>query len=190
MTQTHSWQDETLEIDARLRLASVNENFLEPLYALIISNKAWLQQAMDWPQHVVDKEDTLKTLRGNYFLHHRNFSKMFMILHDSVLVGVFSLNVIEHANKAAYIGYWLAQAAQGQGIISRALQAVMQKYAQEGAVRRFVIRCIVANEASNRVALRNGFSLEGRLKQAEFLNGRFHDQNIYARIIASEAYRA
>jgi ribosomal-protein-serine acetyltransferase len=32
------------------------------------------------------------------------------------------------------------------------------------------------------VALKNGFELEGRLKQAEFLNGHYDDQNIYARI--------
>jgi ribosomal-protein-serine acetyltransferase len=41
----------------------------------------------------------------------------------------------------------------------------------------------VANEASNRVALRNGFILEGCLRQAEFLNGSFYDQNIYGQII-------
>jgi len=41
----------------------------------------------------------------------------------------------------------------------------------------------VTNHASNQVALRNGFTLEGCLKEAEFLNGKFHDQNLYARII-------
>ena len=33
------------------------------------------------------------------------------------------------------------------------------------------------------VALRNGFVLEGCLRQAEYLNGSYDDQNIYARII-------
>ena len=80
-------------------------------------------------------------------------------------------------------GYWLDKDVLGQGIISRAIQAVVEKYVREGTVRRFVIKCIVSNSASNQVALRNGFTLEGRLKQAEYLNGEFHDQNIYGQIV-------
>ncbi len=60
---------------------------------------------------------------------------------------------------------------------------MMAHYAQTGEVRRFVIKCIVTNAASNRVAQRNGFTLEGRLKEAEYLNGAFHDQHIDGRII-------
>lgn len=35
-------------------------------------------------------------------------------------------------------------------------------------------------------ALRNGFILEGCLKQAEFLNDAYDDVNLYARIIDSQ----
>ena len=72
---------------------------------------------------------------------------------------------------------------QGKGILSQALQALIQHYAQRQEIRRFVIKCRVANHKSNQVALRNGFTLEGCLKQAEYLNGAYDDQNIYARII-------
>lgn len=179
----HNWQDEVIEVDKGLILHSVNETFVTQVFELVRRNQAWLQQAMDWPQYVKAPEDTLKTLRGNHMLHHRNYAKMFMILLDQQLVGVISFNQIEPANKAAYIGYWLDEGHQGQGIISRALQALVKKYSEEGLVRRFVIRCIVSNAASNAVALRNGFTLEGCLKQAEYLNGQFHDQNIYGRIV-------
>jgi ribosomal-protein-serine acetyltransferase len=40
----------------------------------------------------------------------------------------------------------------------------------------------VANKHSNNVALRNGFTLEGCLREAEFLNGRFDDVNLYGKI--------
>ncbi len=59
----------------------------------------------------------------------------------------------------------------------------MRYYAERGEIRRFVIKCRVDNPRSNQVAQRNGFQLEGCLRQAEFLNGVFYDQNIYARII-------
>lgn len=183
MPEAHTWQDEIINIEEHLYLHSVNERFLEPFFILIQRNKPRLQRAMDWPQYVNVPQDTLKTLRANYILHHRGLTKMFMIQYDGELVGVLSFNQIEAASKTAYIGYWLDEAVQGQGIVSRALQALMHKYAQKGAIRRFVIRCIVSNAASNRVAQRNGFVLEACLRQAEYLNGRYHDQNIYARII-------
>jgi ribosomal-protein-serine acetyltransferase len=58
----------------------------------------------------------------------------------------------------------------------------MRYYAERGEIRRFVIKCRVANQHSNSVAVRNGFTLEGCLREAEYLNGRFDDVNIYGKI--------
>ncbi|MGK7245731.1 50S ribosomal protein L7/L12-serine acetyltransferase [Buttiauxella agrestis] len=183
MRDSDNWQDEVIEVDDNLTLHSIHERYADELFAVVQKSKAWLQTAMDWPQFVVSVEDSRKNAQGNYILHHRGYAKMFLIMRDKKIMGVISFNQIEPTNKTAYIGYWLDENVLGQGIISRALEAVMQKYAREGLVRRFVIKCIVSNTASNRVARRNGFTLEGRLKQAEFLNGEFHNQNIYGRII-------
>ncbi|ELY6244477.1 50S ribosomal protein L7/L12-serine acetyltransferase [Cronobacter universalis] len=180
-------QDEILIVNEHLALHAVHERFAEPLFSLVQRNKDWLQKAMNWPQYVTKIEDTRQTVQSNMMLHQRGYAKMFMILLDGEMVGVLSFNQIEPTNKTAYIGYWLDERHQGQGIISGALQTMMAHYAQTGEVRRFVIKCIVTNAASNRVAQRNGFTLEGRLKEAEYLNGQFHDQHIYARIIDAEA---
>lgn len=40
------------------------------------------------------------------------------------------------------------------------------------------------NPQSNQVALRNGFILEGCLKQAEFLNDAHDDVNLYTRVLS------
>ncbi|MFZ3388243.1 50S ribosomal protein L7/L12-serine acetyltransferase [Buttiauxella gaviniae] len=183
MRDSENWQDDVINIDDHITLHSINERYVDEIFALVQKNKAWLQTAMDWPRFVLSVEDSRKMAQGNYILHHRGYAKMFLIFQDEKMVGVFSFNQIEPTNKTAYIGYWLDKDVLGSGIISRALDAVIHKYACEGLARRFVIKCIVSNVASNKVALRNGFLLEGRLKQAEFLNGEFHDQNIYARII-------
>lgn len=183
MQEIQHWQDEIITVNDHLKLHSVNESFAGALFELVMRNKSALQKAMDWPQYVRSEEDTRKTIQGNYLLHHRGYAKMFLILEQEELIGVLSFNQIEPANKTAYVGYWLDEAWQGKGLLSQALQAFIARYADSGQVRRFVIKCRVANEASNRVALRNGFRLEGTLKEAEYLNGQFHDQNIYARII-------
>ncbi len=65
------------------------------------------------------------------------------------MVGVLSFNQIEPLNKTGYIGYWIDEHHQGQGLLSQALQAFMHYYARRGEVRRFVIKCRVANHKSN-----------------------------------------
>lgn len=183
MQDIENWQDETITLDENLTLRSINEKYADEVFALVQSNKIWLSKAMEWPQYVISVEDSRKNAQGNYILHHRGYAKMFLIFRDELMVGVFSFNQIEPTNKTAYIGYWLDEAEQGKGIISQAIEAVIEKYSSEGKVRRFVIKCSVSNEASNRVAKRNGFVLEGCLRQAEYISGKFHDQNIYARIV-------
>ncbi|WDB80964.1 50S ribosomal protein L7/L12-serine acetyltransferase [Escherichia albertii] len=177
---------ETIKVSESLELRAVEENHVTPLYQLTCKNKTWLQQSLNWPQFIHSEEDTWKTVQGNMMLHQRGYAKMFMIYREDELVGVISFNRIEPLNKTAEIGYWLDESCQGLGIMSQALQAFIHHYAQRGELRRFVIKCRVDNLQSNQVALRNGFVLEGYLKQAEFLNGAYDDVNIYARIIDSQ----
>ncbi|RZM85579.1 MULTISPECIES: 50S ribosomal protein L7/L12-serine acetyltransferase [unclassified Escherichia] len=177
---------ETIKVSDSIELRAVAENHITPLHHLICKNKSWLQNSLNWPQSVNTEDDTRKTVQGNMMLHQRGYAKMFMIFSEDELVGVLSFNRIEPLNKTAEIGYWLDESHQGQGIISQALQAFIHHYAKRGEIRRFVIKCRVANLQSNQVALRNGFTLEGCLKQAEFLNDTYDDVNIYARIIDSQ----
>ncbi|POP44297.1 50S ribosomal protein L7/L12-serine acetyltransferase [Superficieibacter electus] len=173
-----------IPVNDAISLRAVDEIFVAPLYQLTLKNKAWLQQTLNWPQFVNEEADTRQTVQGNVMLHQRGYAKMYLIFHHEALIGVLSFNLIEPLNKTAYIGYWLDEDAQGQGIVSRSLQALMQHYVERGELRRFVIKCRVDNASSNALAVRNGFSLEGCLKQAEYLNGAYDDQNIYARIFS------
>lgn len=176
-------EQETIPVSATVNLQAVNESHVPALHQLIIKNKTWLAESLNWPQFVTREDETYKYVQGNMMLHERGIAKMFLIFQGQQMVGVLSFNQIEPTNKTGYIGYWLDESAQGQGILSASLQAFVHYYAQRGEVRRFVIKCRVENQRSNQVALRNGFVLEGCMKQAEFLNDVYCDQNIYARIV-------
>lgn len=182
MDHIKSESEEILAVAERLTLQAVNERFINPLWEVIKRHRTWLQQSMNWPEDVTGREDIERTVKGNAILHQRGYSKMYMVIADGMLVGVLSFNQIEPTNKTAYIGYWRTPDCPRKGVISQSLQTLMAHYSGRGIIRRFVIKCIVTNVASNRVAIRNGFTLEGRLRQAEYLNGRYQDQHIYARI--------
>ena len=173
---------EIIPVSQHIELRAVEERYTTDLHNLVIKNKTFLQTAFDWAQHVGSEEDTRRNVQSNQMLHQRGYAKMFLIFHEDALAGVLSFNAIEPANKTGYIGYWLDEAHQGKGILSRSLQAFMRHYVELGTVRRFVIKCRVDNHSSNAVALRNGFILEGCLREAEYLNGRYDDVNTYARL--------
>ncbi|EOG9681274.1 50S ribosomal protein L7/L12-serine acetyltransferase [Enterobacter cloacae complex sp. JNL001] len=173
---------EIIPVNQEIELRAVEERYTTDLHNLVIKNKNWLQTAFDWAQHVGSEEDTRRNVQSNQMLHQRGYAKMFLIFMKDELVGVLSFNAIEPANKTGYIGYWLDEAHQGQGILSQALQTFMRYYVERGEIRRFVIKCRVDNQCSNSVAQRNGFTLEGCLREAEMLNGRYDDVNLYARI--------
>ena len=173
---------EIIPVSQQIELRSVEERYTTDLHNLVIKNKIFLQTAFDWAQHVGSEEDTRRNVQSNQMLHQRGYAKMFLIFHDDALAGVLSFNAIEPANKTGYIGYWLDEAHQGKGILSRSLQAFMRHYVELGTVRRFVIKCRLDNHSSNAVAMRNGFMLEGCLREAEYLNGRYDDVNTYARL--------
>ena len=175
-------KSEIIPVSDALELRAVEERYAAEPHNPVDRSRAFLQTAFDWAQHVGREEDTRRNVQSNQMLHQRGYAKMFLIFKDDGLVGVLSFNTIELANKAGYIGYWLDEAHQGQGILSQSLQAFMRYYAERGEIRRFVIKCRVANQHSNKVALRNGFTLEGCLREAEFLNGHFDDVNIYGKI--------
>lgn len=81
---------------------------------------------------------------------------------------------------SAEIGYWLGEAAWGQGIVTEALQAVTAE-----AFRRFEITRLYAlpfadNLASVRVLEKAGYTREGCLRQSAIKDGKIRDQLLYA----------
>lgn len=183
MTTENPPAAEEIVVNDRLVLRAVDERYVTVLHQLVEKNKGWLQNSLSWPAAVSGEDETRRHVQGNVMLHQRGYAKMFLLFLQDEMVGVLSFNQIEPINKTAYIGYWIDESHQGQGLLSQALQAFIDHYARSGIVRRFVIKCRVANHKSNQVALRNGFVLEGCLQQAEYLNGAYDDQNIYGRII-------
>ncbi|HCB1189493.1 TPA: 50S ribosomal protein L7/L12-serine acetyltransferase [Klebsiella quasipneumoniae] len=174
---------ESIPVTEALTLIAIDERYVSDLHQLVVKNQRWLQQSLSWAGEVRSEEETRRHVQGNVMLHQRDYAKMFLLFLEKRPIGVLSFNQIEPQNKTAYIGYWIDEDHQGQGYLSRSLQAFIHHYARSGLVRRFAIKCRVANTRSNQVALRNGFVLEGCLRQAEYLNGSYDDQNIYARII-------
>ena len=64
--------------------------------------------------------------------------------------------------------------------MTRAVRCMLDVAFGAAGLHRVVIRCAVENVRSRRVAERLGFRVEGLLREAQWVGGRFLDQHLYA----------
>lgn len=97
-------------------------------------------------------------------------------------VGACGAHRIDAANRSAEIGYWLVPDAQGQGIVTSAVETLTRRLIRDRGLHRVAIRCAVANAKSCAIAERLGFRFEGVQRCGELLNGRFVDLRVYSKL--------
>jgi ribosomal-protein-serine acetyltransferase len=98
---------------------------------------------------------------------------------EGTLCGAVRLNRIEVENRKTSIAYLLDAAHQGRGIVTLAVRAFLGYCFGELGMNRVELMVATENERSIRVAERAGFVREGRLRQAERLDGAFVDLYVY-----------
>lgn len=81
---------------------------------------------------------------------------------------------------SAEIGYWLGEAAWGQGIVTEALRAVTAEAFQRFELTRIYALPFADNRASVRVLEKAGYTREGYLRQSAIKDGKVRDQLLYA----------
>ena len=80
------------------------------------------------------------------------------------------------------IGYFLLDEYKGQGIMTEAVSWICELAFFELDICRITGLVFADNPASARVLEKNGFELEGRMKQAVIKNGILHDLLIWGRV--------
>ena len=92
------------------------------------------------------------------------------------------LGVIElRVGPPADVGYWLAPAGRGRGVMTRALRLVVEYGFRERDLARLELYTLLDNVPSQRVAERAGFVREGIVRaRIESRDGDRHDAYVFA----------
>lgn len=84
-----------------------------------------------------------------------------------------------HARNAE-LGYWLAEPFWGKGIMTRAVEQIVEYGFKTFDIDRIFARPFGTNLGSQKVLEKAGFVLEARLEKTLFKNGKHLDELIYA----------
>ncbi|MCG5250344.1 GNAT family N-acetyltransferase [Brevibacillus agri] len=155
-----------------LILREIEDCHLEELYE-IYSNDNVFEYCGIIPKH---KKDTVLTMIGHFKRDYLKKSRvkwgMFPAQQSERLVGIIEAFEFNQRVYMATIGYFLAEAHWGKGFASEAVQMVVRFLMEEVNVNRIQAEVMPKNEPSKQVLRKNGFTLEGTLRQAALWSGK------------------
>jgi len=169
----------TMQIDDDLLLRQLSESDAKPLSAVIDENRQYLREWLPWLDTSNSPEDTMAFIRTTLEQFSNSDGFASGIWYKNAVVGTIGFHKIDWLNRSVEIGYWLAEAHQGKGIVTRACKAFMDHAFGEWHLHRVQIRCAVGNAKSCRIPERLGFVKEGMQRQGEFLYDHYVDLIIY-----------
>ena len=107
---------------------------------------------------------------------------VFTLRERELLIGLIGFKDTDPFARTTEIGYWLREAWQGRGIVTRAVDRLCRMAREELAMRRVTIKCATGNLPSNRIPQRLGFRLDHVERRAELLeDGHYVDANVYVK---------
>lgn len=160
----------------RLRLRPVAISDADALWP-IVSDKPF-PKYMSWNAHT-DKTETVAFLEEKIAARNAGTDLTWAIERDGKAVGLVGLHDIRWHLAAwrvdrAELGYWIAPAEQGRGLMTEAVRAIVRFAFEEIGLHKITVGCVEDNRASHKVIKKIGFRYTGRLEDDVWRDGVWH----------------
>ena len=173
--------EEISDRDSSWRLRILEESDAEGLYATVDANRDHLTRWLPWAAGQT-LDGTRAFIRGTRRQLANNDGFQTAIVEDGRIIGMVGFHGVSWEHRSTSIGYWLAEAAQRRGIMTRAVRALVDHAFTVWQLNRVEIRAAVDNRRSRSIPERLGFRQEGVLRKAELVGDRYVDHVVYAKL--------
>ncbi len=110
----------------------------------------------------------------------------FVVVDDAEVVGEINLtDVVRGAFQNGHVGYWLAEAATGRGLMTRAVEELAEHAFDVMGLHRLQAGTLTHNVASQGVLERCGFTAYGTAPKYLRIGGRWQDHVLFQRLAHS-----
>ncbi|MFT4693274.1 MAG: ribosomal-protein-serine acetyltransferase [Francisella sp.] len=106
-------------------------------------------------------------------------SEWFKVILNDTIVGVFGIKYVCYDKLESEIGYWLAEIAQGYGVVSQSINSI-KEYLKDEGIKTIKISCISENVNAIAVAVRAGGIKTKSVKNYKSINKKIFDLNVYS----------
>ncbi len=168
-----------MHVRGNVILDFLREKDSDTLFDLVIKNHTYLHRCLFW----VDAEAADIKRWVSFFVESHRWKKRkrldLGIWYQLKLVGTVCFYDIDLSNQIAYIGYWIDEKHQGNGIVTAACSKLLDVGERQLGLSTFFISCAVENYKSQRVPIRLGFSLYQTIEKEEWLHDHYVDHHVY-----------
>jgi ribosomal-protein-serine acetyltransferase len=168
-----------IELSGGCWLGLLEESDAQEMQAVVEANRDHLARWMPWAGGQT-LADTLAFIRRTREQLANNAGFQAAVLEDGHIVGVTGFHAVSWEHRRTSIGYWLAEPAQGRGIMTEAVRALVDHALGTWQLYRVEIRAGVDNVRSRAIPERLGFTQEGVARGAERIGDLYVDQAVYA----------
>ena len=174
-----------LAIDGPRCLRPLDIQDAEAWFTVLEAHRDFLLPLIPTPGRIHTLDDAVAYMRRAEADHRSGTAYRFGLWQAGDLQGEVLLFSVRSADRCAELGYWLAEDAQGKGLMSWACREIVSFAFGELGLNRLELRTPTENARSQALARKLGFTREGTLRQAHRLNGRFPNYQIFG-LLASE----
>ncbi|MDR4927733.1 GNAT family N-acetyltransferase [Peribacillus simplex] len=171
------------KIDEELSLKLLELKDAERVFEITNQSREYLREWLPWLDITTKLEDTKEFINICLKGFAENKSVNTLIMYKGQIVGVAGYNQINWSNKTAYIGYWLGEEYQGNGIMTRVAKALTDYAFKELKLDKVEIRVALENKKSRGIPERLGFVNEGCIRQTEWLYDHYVDHIVYGMLV-------
>lgn len=150
------------------------------IFAAADRNREYLRQWLPWVDQTHSTAEVKAFILRTLAQYHSNQGPNAGIWVNDEFAGSVGCHHIDWANRSCSIGYWVDAARQGHGIITRCCQSLIDYLFTEVGLHRVVIQCGAGNHKSCAIPQRLGFTREGILREAEWVNDRWVDLVVWS----------
>ncbi|MFW6195252.1 MAG: GNAT family N-acetyltransferase [Chloroflexota bacterium] len=169
-----------LQVGEEITVGPYARSDLRELVPVIESNREYLRQWIGFVSSVRSDAEHRSRLERLIARQRRGELAGGPIRQSGTIVGEAELGGLRNGNRSASLMYWLAEDAQGRGIVTAVCWRLLALAFYELRLNRVEISAATENQRSRAVAERLGMRLEGVLREYHLRNGKLHDLAIYS----------
>jgi ribosomal-protein-serine acetyltransferase len=172
-------RDELWELGDGVTMRLVRETDVDTVLEVVTQNYDHLRTFMEWAKPDYSRADAEEWVSKAANRTGDDQPLNFCLFRGDKMIGTIGFATFDMGARVTEIGYWIAGAEEGTGIMSRATEKLLELAFERLGMNRVQIRCADANTRSAAIPQRFGFVQEGRQRQHMVRDGKIYEFLIF-----------
>jgi RimJ/RimL family protein N-acetyltransferase len=155
----------------------------ETMFEAVDSDRERLRVFLSWVDEVKTLEDERRYIIDSHskWDGHSLFDYGLFSREDGAYLGSVGVHTIAWDHDRCELGYWILAGHEGKGLMTDAVRTLEAALFELG-FHRIEIRCNSRNERSAQLPKRNGYQLDGVLRQDCIEHGDYRDTLVFSKL--------